>query len=173
MKSSTKPGSPATPSTPMPQKPIVVPQLPPSSCLTLPESTAASLEEALKNSNGKNLHLCDTVIFFKKELALDIPVNLTCENECTFDGGNSRRLFSFGETIWPDSFPVDFNLFFGKIIFQNGRGVPVLAGSGSRQGGGGAFFKCVESKAVALLDLKSVSFAITMGPMHTTAVPWI
>jgi len=84
---------------------------------------------------------------------LEIPVNLTCQSECIFDGANARRLFSFGETIWPQQVSIDFNIFFRKITFQNGRGVSTLPGRSDRQGGGGAFqMRGIEENSLARFE---------------------
>ena len=128
-------------------------QTQPIDCITLTQNTSAALGEAVLLANGENIHLCDTTILFDDELALDVSVNLTCQNDCIFDGRNSTRLFSFGYTIWPDVTSVDFRIYFQNITFQHGRGVPVLEGIGSRQGGGGAFqMRGIEGHSIAIFE---------------------
>jgi predicted outer membrane repeat protein len=115
----------------------------PPACTTLQTNTAQALEAAIVEANGEPLHLYATYILFEKELALDVPVHLSCQDGCVFDGGRARRLFSFGTIYFPDKYPVDYNVHFQHITFQNGRGVPIFDPPASQQGGGGGAIQFV------------------------------
>jgi len=119
---------------------------PAQSCTTLESNTAQALETAIVEANGEPLYLCATEIVFEKELALDVPVHLSCQDTCVFDGDHARRLFSFGSVYFPDEYPIDYNVFFQHVTFQNGLGAPLLDRPGGQRGGGGGAIQFVGYK---------------------------
>ena len=100
------------------------------------------LEEAIVKSDGAMINICYAPLFFDREIFLEpsqpggkVVVNLNCSGTCIFDGEDSSRFFRLGSADFPIRKPVDFDLKFTNIVFQNGNG-----GDGStRSNGGGAF----------------------------------
>jgi predicted outer membrane repeat protein len=99
------------------------------------------LEEAIIQSKGEMINICYAPLFFSREIVLDpsdfggkVAVNLNCTGTCIFDGEDNARFFRLGSAEFPLRKPIDFDLQFTNIIFQNGNG-----GDGTtRSSGGGA-----------------------------------
>lgn len=108
-----------------------MPAAAPTECTVLSENTTQALTNVLMEANGAEIILCSTAITFAQPLSLDVPVNLVCDGTCIFDGNNSTRLFNFGDHVFPNAYPIDYQVSFNGFVFQRGQAVdPTFNGGG-------------------------------------------